>query len=73
MERNRFATQFRSSQSASRPRPWHNVTKEELKAFVGMLMVMGYVNCLELKITSFFHTSASQGNAFGQVSTSFCI
>ena len=54
MEKNRFATQFRSSQSASRPRPWHNVTKE-LKAFVGMLMVMGYVNCLKSRITGPHH------------------
>ena len=41
VETNRYAAQSRSSQTSSRPRPWHDVTKEEMKAFVGMLMAMG--------------------------------
>ena len=55
VETNRFAAQFRASQSASRPRPWHDVTEEEMKAFVGMLMVMGI--CKLPRIENYWSTS----------------
>ena len=55
VETNRFAAQFRASQSASRPRPWHDVTEEEMKAFVGMLMVMGI--CKLPRVENYWSTS----------------
>ena len=54
-ETNRYAAQCRASMSARRPRPWHDVTREEMKAFVGMLMVMGI--CRLPRIENYWSTS----------------
>ena len=40
-ETNRYAAQCRAASTTSTQRPWHDITKEEMKAFVGMLMAMG--------------------------------
>ena len=40
-ETNRFAAQVRAELTSSSPRPWHDVDKDEMKAFVGVMMVMG--------------------------------
>lgn len=54
-ETNKYAAQCRSPQTARRPRPWSDVTKEEIKAFVGMLMVMGI--CRLPRIEKYWSTS----------------
>ena len=54
-ETNRYAAECRGSQSARRPWPWHDVTREEMKAFVGMLMVMGV--CRLPRIENYWCTS----------------
>ena len=43
-ETNRYATQVQSSSTSPNARPWHDVTKEELCAFFGILIVMGIVH-----------------------------
>ena len=40
-ETNRYAAQIRASLTSPHARPWHNVDRDEMKAFVGMLMAMG--------------------------------
>ena len=54
-ETNRYAAECRASQSARRPWPWHDVTREEMKAFVGMLMVIGV--CRLPRIENYWCTS----------------
>ncbi len=40
-ETNRFALQCRSQHISAHTRPWHNITREELMAFIGMILYMG--------------------------------
>ena len=42
-ETNRYAASCRQSGTHRRPRPWHDVTREEMKAFIGMCIAMGVV------------------------------
>ena len=38
---NRFATEERATVTSPSCRPWHDVDREEVKAFVGNMMAMG--------------------------------
>ena len=49
-ETNRYANQCRAQSTSRTQRPWHDVTKEEMKAFVGMLMVMGICKLPRLEL-----------------------
>ena len=49
-EMNRYATQCRSQHISSHSRPWHDVTREELKAFFGMLVYMGIARLPQLEL-----------------------
>lgn len=40
-ETNRYAAFVRSQSTSTNPRPWYDVTVEEMKAFIGVLMIMG--------------------------------
>ena len=40
-ETNRYAGQVRSTVASPRARPCHDIDRDEMKAFVGMLMAMG--------------------------------
>ena len=40
-ETNRFAAQVRATLTSPTSRPWHDVDREEIKAFVGIMMAMG--------------------------------
>ena len=40
-ETNRYAAQVRSTIASPNARPWHDIDRVEMKAFVGMLMAMG--------------------------------
>ena len=40
-ETNHYAARCRGAQHHQSPRPWHDVDKNELQAFVGVLMLMG--------------------------------
>ena len=49
--------QSRFSQTVHRPWPWSDVTKEEMKAFAGMLMIMGGIIRRLPRIESYWSTS----------------
>ena len=40
-ETNRYAASIRSQNTHTHPRPWYDVTMEEMKAFIGVVMLMG--------------------------------
>ena len=43
-ETNRYAARVQSTSTSPNARPWHDVTKEELHAFFGILIIMGVVH-----------------------------
>ena len=54
-ETNRYAEQSRRTLTSPTPRPWHDTTKDEMRAFVGVLMAMGI--CRLPRIVDYWSTS----------------
>ena len=54
-ETNRYAAQHKLQNTHAHPRPWSDVTVEEMKAFIGVSMLMGICRLPELEV---FQSSA---------------
>ena len=48
-ETNKYAAHFRQS-SYTPPRSWHDIVKEEMKAFIGILILLGVCRLPRLKL-----------------------
>ena len=49
-ETNKYAAHCRQQSSYTSPRSWHDISKEEMKAFIGILILLGVCRLPRLKL-----------------------